>query len=452
MQHFKSINPYTDLELDKYPIMNESDAIDRVVENQKAYREFKSSTLQERQTLLAKVRDLLLENKKSLSSLMTAEMGKPQTQAAAEIEKCAKVCDYYIHCSGEELADRKVEVDEGEAFVRFEPVGGLLMIMPWNFPFWQVFRVAAPGVLLGNSLLLKHAPNVQGCSREIVNLFRNAGFGEHFFTDLPVEVPTIEKIINHPHVQGVTLTGSTKAGSSAASLAGKAIKKSVLELGGSNPFIVLDDADIDLAVQKALQGRMQNTGQSCIAAKRFIVTRKAVESFTEALAEKIKKLKVEDPTLQDAYIGPMARADLAGELFAQYKASVKKGAKAVVEPTCDKAHFKPGMLTGVKPGMPAFDEETFGPLAAVTTAENKREALELAAKSQFGLGASVFTQNPHDHLDAIGQLPDGAVFFNDFVKSDPKLPFGGTKLSGYGRELGPEGLVEFANIKTVRIN
>lgn len=451
MSTFKSINPFNNQTVAEYPVMSTQEKDTAIEDNQKAYITYATKSAKEKTALLNKLAEILESERNRAAKLMAMEMGKPVTQGIAEMEKCAWVCKYYAQRAGELLQPKNIETSAQKSYVRYASQGAVLMVMPWNFPFWQVFRVAAPAAALGNSLLLKHASNVQGCAKLIEEIFQKAGFPANYFKHLPVKSDAVEDVIKHPHVCGVSVTGSTRAGSAVASLAGKYLKKSVLELGGSNPFIVFQDADINDAVKKAVTGRFQNTGQSCIAAKRLIVHESIAEEFTRKLKSEVEKLKIDNPLDKDTFLGPMARVDLAEELENQYQKSVKAGATAEVEAQRSGAHFSPALLSGVKPGMPVFDEETFGPLACITIFTSQDEAVSLAKKSPYGLGASVFCENPADYEPLINQLPDGAVFFNDFVKSDPRLPFGGTKQSGYGRELSHEGFFEFANVQTVYI-
>jgi succinate-semialdehyde dehydrogenase/glutarate-semialdehyde dehydrogenase len=449
MKQFKSINPFNGEILNHFPLISRDEAIKRVEKNHIAFNDFQKVSYNERSHKLEKLSELLKTNKAELALTMTQEMGKPISQAIAEVEKCAWVCNYYAENGDDFLSDDTIKTDASNSFVRHEPLGSILAIMPWNFPYWQFFRFAAPNIMAGNSLLLKHAPNVQGCAEHIIELFKAADFDPDFCQNLAVDVSDVESIIEHKAVQGVTLTGSTRAGSAVASIAGKNIKKTVLELGGSNPFIVMEDADLDLALEKAWNGRMQNTGQSCIAAKRFLVHEKHVDDFIDGFLSKLMGAQVENPEDDDSFFGPMARTDLAEELESQMKKSVEMGAQLIHGGNRTDAHFQPALLAGVKPGMPAFDEETFGPLALVTTFKIEEEALELANQTDYGLGASVISKNPEQHIHLLRKIQGGAVFFNEIVKSDPRLPFGGTHKSGYGRELAKEGILEFTNQKVI---
>ncbi len=323
--------------------------------------------------------------------------------------------------------------------------------MPWNFPYWQFFRVAAPNLMLGNALVLKHAPNVQGCAQLMIEVFEQAGFPVDLVSNLHIPVEQVESVIADANIHGVTLTGSTRAGRSVAALAGKHLKKTVLELGGSNAFVIMKDADMDTVLPIAYNARMQNTGQSCIAAKRFIVHDSLVNQFTEGMAELIRQNPITDPLLDSSTMGTLARTDLAEQLKAQLDATLSQGAICIIGGTQQEAHFTPTLVTGVTADMTAFQEETFGPLAAVTSFAHEDEALELVQSSSYGLGASICSSNPEKYLHWTNELQEGAVFFNELVKSDPRLPFGGVLNSGYGRELSTIGLHEFANIQTVYV-
>ena len=378
-------------------------------------------------------------------------MGKPINEARGEINKCAWVCDFYAENAERFLADEIIETDASESFVSHDPMGTVLAIMPWNFPFWQVFRFVAPTLTAGNTGLLKHAPNVFGCATHIEEIFLEAGFPDGVFQNLFIHHDKTESIISNDIVKAVTLTGSERAGKSVGALAGKYLKKSVLELGGNNAFIVLEDADIEQAVETGIKARMMNSGQSCIAAKRFILVGDAYEKFLPAYIDGVKSIKKGDPMDESTEIGPLARKDLADQLHEQLEKSVKKGAKIEVGGNQNEAFHEPTVLTGVKPGMAAFDEETFGPLAAIIRAKDVDEAFKLAADSKYGLGVTLFTSNIENARRHISKAPDGAFFINELVKSDPRLPFGGTGNSGYGRELSREGIHEFVNKKTVYV-
>jgi len=384
--------------------------------------------------------------------LMTAEMGKTLLSAGAEVDKCAWVCDHYADHAAGYLAPEPVGTDAGQSFVRFDPLGPVLAVMPWNFPFWQVFRFAAPALMAGNVGLLKHASNVPGCALGIEEVFREAGFPEGCFTALLVGAGLAERAIAHPAVVAVTLTGSEPAGSKVAAAAGAALKKTVLELGGSDPFVVLADSEVEAVAKSAAVARCINNGQSCIAAKRFIVEAPVAERFEAAFAEAMSALRVGDPLDPGTDVGPLAREDLLLELHDQVERAVRGGARLVVggKRLGGPGYFyAPTVLSDVAPGNPAFEEETFGPVAAVTVARDQDEAVALANRSRYGLGASVWTGDPQRGIALAARIESGAVFVNGIVKSDPRLPFGGVKASGYGRELAAFGIREFVNIKSV---
>jgi succinate-semialdehyde dehydrogenase/glutarate-semialdehyde dehydrogenase len=383
---------------------------------------------------------------------MALEMGKPLAQGVAEAEKCAWVCDYYADQAAAMLADQPRQTDAARSYVRFEAIGPVLAIMPWNFPFWQVFRFAAPALAAGNAGLLKHAPNVSRCALEIEQVFRDAGLPDGLFRSVFLSNEAAAGVIADPRVRAVTLTGSDRAGSQVAEGAGRHLKKTVLELGGSDPFIVLEDADLARAAQIAAEARLQNSGQSCIAAKRFIVVEPIARDFLERFTAAMGARRVGDPLDPAISIGPQARLDLRENLHRQVRESVQRGAQVVLGgqlPEGPGAFYPPTVLTAVQPGMPAFDEETFGPVAAVVRAKDEADAIRIANASQYGLGASVWTADRARGERVAREIEAGSVFVNGLVKSDPRLPFGGVKRSGFGRELSEYGLREFVNIKTV---
>ncbi len=399
--------------------------------------------------------ELLLERKETLGRLITEEMGKPLKSAIAEIEKCASACSYYAEHAESFLAAQPVKTEAAKSYVSFEPLGVVLAIMPWNFPFWQVFRFAAPTLMAGNAALLKHASNTPGCAIAIEEVLRDAGFPDGLFTTLLLPSAEVEDMIAHPLVRAVTLTGSTQAGKAVAKAAGAQVKKTVLELGGSDPYIILADADLDLAARVCAESRMMNGGQSCIAAKRFIVLEAVAEAFTEKLSAAMEAYVMGDPMLPETTLGPMARTDLRDQLHSQVTRSISQGARCVLGgkiPAGKGAFYPPTILAGVAPGIAAFDEETFGPVAAIIPARSEEEALRLANATAFGLGAAVFTRDKQRGEALAGTaLEAGSCFVNALVRSDPRLPFGGVKESGYGRELSSFGIHEFVNIKTVYV-
>lgn len=448
---FKSINPYNGEEIANYTSLTEEELYNKIEKAETAFISWRKTNLNSRCDLMRKVANLLTENAEEYARTITLEMGKPITESIAEVKKCAWVCAYYADNATDFLADEYIKTDAQKSFVTHNPIGTILAIMPWNFPFWQVFRFAAPTLLAGNTALLKHASNVFGCANLIEDIFTKAGFPEGIFQNLIVHHDATETILAHDSVQAVSLTGSERAGSSTAAIAGRHIKKSLLELGGSNAFIVWNDADIDQSVKTALTARMLNGGQSCIAAKRFILMEEIYDEFIEKFTEAVRALKSGDPLLPDTQIGVLARKDLADELQNQITASIKKGATLLVGGKQKDTYHEPTILGNVTPGMPAFDQETFGPLAAMIKAKSIDEAFELANKSSFGLGLTVCTKDIEKAISYAHKVNDGAYFINELVKSDPRLPFGGTKKSGYGRELGKDGILEFVNRKTIYV-
>ena len=396
---------------------------------------------------------ILHERKEEFAKLMTLEMGKPILQSKAEVEKCAWVCDYYADNAEKFLANEIIKTEFSKSYVSFQPLGVVLAIMPWNFPFWQVFRFAAPTLMAGNASVLKHASNVMGCAIAIEKIFNDAGFLENLFRTLVISSKKVEAVIRNKNVQAVTLTGSTPAGSTVASVAGSEIKKTVLELGGSDPYIILEDVDLESAAEICVNARLINSGQSCIAAKRFIVVEEIYKMFEELFVQKMKSKKMGNPLDESNHLGPQARTDLRNELHDQVKRSITKGAKLLLGgeiPNVKGAYYPPTVLSNISPGMPAYDDEIFGPVASLIKVKNEKEAIKVANATSFGLGAAVFTKdNERGEKIAEKELVAGSCFVNDSVRSDPRLPFGGVKESGYGRELSVLGIREFVNIKTV---
>ncbi|MBG9377669.1 NAD-dependent succinate-semialdehyde dehydrogenase [Panacibacter sp. DH6] len=448
---FKSIFPYTLETIAAYEVMSKATVEQYLNNSAKAFKHWRRTTFAQRSALMERVADILIARRDEYAALITNEMGKVLKESKAEVEKCAACCRYYAANAEAFLKDIPQPSDAANSYVTFEPTGAILAIMPWNFPFWQVFRFAAPYIMAGNVALLKHAPNVCGTALAIERIFTEAGFPEGVFQTLIIDTDVVEDIINHDIVQGITLTGSELAGSSVGALAGKAIKKSVLELGGSDAVIVLEDADMQKAAQVATMSRMQNAGQSCIAAKRFITVGKAGDAFAHAVQQEISQLKQGDPFNAATTTGPMARADLAAKLDQQFRTSITKGAHLVTGGHVSGCNFTPALLTNVQEGMPAFDEEIFGPVASIIQASTEAQAIQLANDSRYGLAAAVWSADIQKAEALAKEVEAGAVFINALVKSDTRYPFGGIKKSGYGRELSYFGIHEFMNIKTIYI-
>jgi len=447
-----STNPATEEPIEQYPLHTDSEVERRLDRSRSGFAANRSRSFEARATRLKRAADLLEENAQSLGALMAEEMGKPIAQAEAEAEKCAWVCRYYAEYGPDFLADEAVDTSARKSYVAYEPLGPILAVMPWNFPFWQVFRFGAPALMAGNTVLLKHAPNVTGCAEAIADLCREAGFVDHELQVLRVEEDTVETILEDRRVRGASLTGSVAAGQAVAQTAAAHVKPTVLELGGSDPFIVCADADLDEAAAVGCTARMQNNGQSCIAAKRFIVERPVLEDFTNRLVQKVEALRVGDPTDDQTDVGPMARADLRDAVHDQVERAVGEGAVALTGGHTlerDGFFYAPTVLADVAPGTVAFEEEIFGPVASIVAADDAEDALALANDTRFGLGGSVFTGDLKKGERMARRLEVGCAFVNEMTKSDPRLPFGGIKDSGYGRELSHHGIREFVNVKTV---
>jgi len=451
---FQSINPATGDVLETFPETTAAGMEGVLARAEAAWRDWRRRSVEDRARLLAAVGRILRERKGDYARTMALEMGKPLRQGEAEVEKCAWACDYYAEHGARFVAPEERRTEASRSYVRFDPLGPVLAIMPWNFPFWQVFRFAAPALVAGNTAILKHAPSVPRCALELEALFREAGYPEGVFQSIFVAPDVVARVIADDRVRAVTLTGSPRAGASVGEQAGRHLKKVVLELGGSDPFIVLADADVEGSARVAAAARLQNSGQSCIAAKRFIVVEPVADAFLERFARALAAAKVGDPLAPDTEIGPQARRDLRSTLHRQVEESVRRGARLLLGgrvPDGPGAYYPPTLLAAVGPGMPAFDEETFGPVAAVIRARDEGDALALANASPYGLGASLWTRDPARADALAGALEVGTVFVNGLVKSDPRLPFGGVKRSGHGRELSEFGLREFVNIKSVWI-
>jgi len=404
---------------------------------------------------MRKAAEILRKEARDFAHLMAREMGKPVRDGVAEAQKCAVACDYFAEHAAKFLAREVVKTDARSSFVTFNPLGVVLAVMPWNFPFWQVFRFAAPGLMAGNAAVLKHASNVPGCAIAIEDIFRRAGFPQNVFRTLIIGNAQVGAVIEHPRVRAVTLTGSGPAGRAVAAKAGELLKKTVLELGGSDPYLVLEDADLDAAAEVCTKARLVNSGQSCIAGKRFLVVERVRAGFEERFVKRMAAAKMGDPLDEATEVGPQARADLRDTLQRQVDESIAKGARCLLGgsiPSGPGAFYPPTVLTHVRPGMPAFDEELFGPVAAVVPVRDEAEAVAMANASPFGLGGGVITRDvARGERIAADLIESGCVFVNDAVRSDPRLPFGGIKESGYGRELASYGIKEFVNIKTVYV-
>lgn len=450
-----TVNPATGRKLRTYREHTACDvdrALDRATQ---AFAEWRALSLPQRARHLRAVARELRREREKHANLIMAEMGKPVTQARAEIEKCALNCDYFAAHAARFLADERPEGAPEHRYVTYQPLGVVLAIEPWNFPFWQVFRATAPALMAGNTMLLKHASNVTGCATAIEKVFTRAGVPRGVFQTLVVSGARAEALISDERIAMVTLTGSTAVGQRVAARAGAAMKKGVFELGGSDAYVILEDADLDLAAELCAESRLYNTGQSCVAAKRFIVVESVRAAFEEKFAAALAARRLGDPRDAQTQLGPLAREDLRRELHAQVQRSVRAGARVLLggKPPVGSGNFYPAtVLTGVRPGMAAFDEELFGPVAAIVPARNATEAIRLANLTPFGLGAGVFTRNRRrGERIAREELQAGNAFVNEFVRSHPTLPFGGVKLSGHGRELGAWGIREFANVKTISV-
>jgi acyl-CoA reductase-like NAD-dependent aldehyde dehydrogenase len=447
-----SINPTTEEVLAEFALFSPQQIDQALTDARQAFLAWRERSFDERARLMRRAAHNLRQNKQRYARLITLEMGKPITQAEAEIDKCAWNCDFYAENAERMLADEHVETNARESFIAYEPLGVILAIMPWNFPFWQVIRHAAPVLMTGNTIVLKHASNVPQCALALEEVFRDAGFPPGVFRTLLVSSSQVPDIIGDGRIAAVTLTGSDATGTQVASVAGRYLKKTVMELGGSDPFIVLEDADLDAAAQTGAIARCQNTGQSCIAAKRFIVVDRVFDEFRERFVQAVATLRVGNPLERETQIGPLARGDLRDQLDQQVHASVQQGAEVLLggAKLPGRGYFyQPTVLANVSHDMPVWREETFGPVAVLIRAKDEQEALALANETQFGLGASIWTRDAERGKRLARRIEAGNVFVNGMVASDPRLPFGGVKRSGYGRELGVFGVREFVNIKTI---
>lgn len=451
----ETINPYNNKSVLTFDEFSPEIIEAKVAAADKAYHSWKGKPVEERTGLLNRVAELLQEKKQELAKLITLEMGKLIKESEGEIDISTAILKYYADNAASFLKDKPFEVKEGRAYVRYTPIGVILGVEPWNYPFYQVARLAAPNIAAGNVIMIKHASNVPQCAKAIEDIFKEAGAEEGIYTNLFVSGSKIGKLAADDRIKGLSLTGSEAAGASLAEAAGKNLKKSVLELGGSDPFIVLDDADIDHAVEQAFDGRMKNTGQSCTAAKRMIVAEAVADEFLEKLTEKMSNLKVGDPADEATQIGPLSSEGAAKELEEQVRETVEAGAKAVLggkRIDREGAFMEPTILTDIKPGMRAYHEELFGPVASFYRVKDEQEAIKIANDSTFGLGGAVFSKDIKRAERVAQQIETGMVFINEPTNSSPELPFGGTKRSGYGRELSSLGIEEFVNKKLIRIS
>lgn len=450
-----TINPYTGKKEKTYPAMEPAEVTEIIAATHKTFLSYRHTGMDERAGWLREAAKQLYDRKEELARLMVKEMGKLLTAAEAEIEKCAWNCLFYADNAERFLQPEFVATDASKSYVSHEPLGVVLAIMPWNFPFWQVFRFAAPALMAGNTAVLKHASNVPGCAMAIEDIFRSAGFPENAFRTLLIPSEQVEEVIANRLVRAVTLTGSEAAGREVAAAAGRHLKKVVLELGGSDPYLILEDADLDLAAQVCARGRLLNNGQSCIGAKRFIAVEEVYEDFLERFRQRMEEAVMGDPMDPRTDLGPLARKDLRDQLHEQVQASIRNGARCLIGgeiPDRPGAFYPPTILTEVRKDMPAYSEELFGPVASVIRAWDEEEAILIANDTDFGLGAAVFTRDvARGERIAREKLEAGCCFVNAMVKSDPRLPFGGIKDSGYGRELSHQGIKAFVNIKTVYI-
>lgn len=451
LKMFFTINPYNAISIAEHQYIEDSYAGVLADKSLVAYQSWGPKNIGERLNFIKTLIPVLTKNKHLLAQKAVLEMGKPLKQAIAEVDKCKLLCEFYLQNSDFFLAGKNIDTDGTESYTVHEPLGPILGIMPWNFPYWQVFRFAIPTIIAGNTVLVKHASNVAGCAQLIENLFTEAGFPDAIYQNVLISGSQVKQLIENPAVKGISLTGSEKAGASAAAAAATQIKKSVLELGGSNALIVLADADLEKTIPEAVNARFQNAGQSCIAAKRFLVHASVYDEFVEKFAKQVAALKMGDPMNDETYIGPLARVDLAEEVEKQVNDSVAMGAKIVTGGKRDNAFYEPTILTGVTTDMPVFKDEVFGPAVPVLSFDTFEEAVQLSNATGFGLGVSIFTTDIERIKQKVHLFEEGAVFINALVKSDPALPFGGIKRSGFGRELAENGIKEFVNVKTIYI-
>jgi len=448
---FQTTNPVNNHKLQAYQKESEEGLSSALLRADESFVTWRSLSFSERAVFFYKIEELLQKNAEEYAQMITQEMGKPITQSKSEIEKSAWVCRYYATHAEAFLQPQSIEADYTKSYVAYQPLGAILQIMPWNFPFWQVFRFSVPALMAGNVTVLKHAPNVLGCARLIEDIFQQAGVPKGVFQQLVIDVEQVPEVISHPAIQGVALTGSVRAGSAVGALAGQHIKQLVLELGGSDAFVVLEDADLPQAAKVAVRSRMNNSGQTCISAKRFIVEESVAEAFKQLVKKEIAQLNIGAPLDPATNISAMARPDLAEALQKQVDKSIEMGAVSEIGGgrQGDTNYFHPMLLSNIQKGMPAYDEELFGPVIAFFTVANEEEAIALANDSIFGLGATVWSQDIEKAESVALQIEVGAVAINKVMSSDPRIPFGGIKQSGIGRELGKDGIFEFVNVKSI---
>jgi succinate-semialdehyde dehydrogenase / glutarate-semialdehyde dehydrogenase len=448
----KSINPYNNEQFAEYEEWHDAQVTEAIERNHRAFKQWRNTPLQERLNVIDKLATLIDERKYELAKLATLEMGKLYTEAVAEVQKCGKLCRYYVEHAEEHLKRDVIESRFGHSHVQYDPLGVILGVMPWNFPFWQVIRFAVPALTVGNTCLLKHASNVYGCAFEIEKLFLDAGLPKECFIVLPIGSDKVDLVIANGLVRGVSLTGSEGAGSAVAATAGKHLKKTVLELGGNDPFIVLDDADIDDVVSDACRGRLGNTGQSCIAAKRFFIHQAVYGDVLQRLINKFSTYQPGDPMNSETNLAPLAKDGIANTVMEIVDDARAKGATIEVGGSREGNFVYPTIITGLTKNMRGYDEEIFGPVAVVYPFDTVDDVIEMANDSRYGLASAVFTKDLDKAEYIAGKLENGSVYINSYSVSDPALPFGGVKQSGYGREMSKHGLLEFVNVKTVVID
>ncbi len=451
----ETVNPATGKSIKMYTEMSDKEVVNIIDASHTAFLKWRELDFSQRASPMYKLAEILRHGKKEFATLMANEMGKPLAQGQAEIEKCATVCEHYAKNAADYLKPRIIKTEMSKSYVTYQPMGVIFAIMPWNFPFWQVFRFVAPTIMAGNSAILKHAPISTGTALAIENMFVDAGFLDNLFRTLIISDANAGKVISNTKVMAVTLTGSTRAGKIVGAEAAKELKKSVLELGGSDPYLILEDADLEVAAEACVTSRMNNTGQSCIAAKRLITVNSIQQAFLNLLQEKIKRYKIGNPLDEKINCGPLARRDIRDKVHEQVQNSIDKGAKLIIGgtiPSQDGFYYPPTIIMNVKKGMPAYDEEIFGPVLALINAKDEQEAITIANDTAYGLGAAIFTKDiQRGEKIAAEIIQSGTCVINTFVASDPRLPFGGIKNSGYGRELSAEGIRSFVNVKTINI-